>query len=102
MNDSRATIEALLAARDRGSRHAIGELLNPGATYWDCVRGEVRGADAVAAALSERSGSPVRVLAAAGRHAVVELEAAVTEVYGVERGTVAWCRTYLDPGGPRA
>jgi hypothetical protein len=100
MSSARATVEALLTARAEGSHEGVRERLAPDAAYWDCVRGDLHGAAAVAGALAERAPLAVRVLAAAGDHAVVELDGAVTEVYGLEAGAVAWCRTYLDPGEP--
>jgi limonene-1,2-epoxide hydrolase len=110
----RELVEALLAARNAGSREQVRALLAPEATYWDCLRGRVRGAEAVTEALVTSGAGGVRprfvaeTLAAGGDHAVAELrvrsgqgsEAAgypVTEVYELRQGLVAGCRTYLDP-----
>ena len=108
---ARRIIEDLLAARGAGATGDVRGLLGPDVTYWDCLRGEVRGPDAVAAALTEtpRGGRPhfaLGTFAAADAHAVVELTVTVaepaatygaTEVYGLDAGSVAWCRAYLDP-----
>jgi limonene-1,2-epoxide hydrolase len=114
----RELVEALLAARNAGSREHVRALLAPEATYWDCLRGRVRGAEAVTEALvtsdagSERPRFVAERLAATGGHAVMEVrvcsdqgsEAAgypVTEVYELRQGLVTGCRTYLDPADMR-
>jgi limonene-1,2-epoxide hydrolase len=115
---ARELVEALLAARNAGSREQIRALLSPDATYWDCLGGRVRGAEPVTEALvasGAGSGRPRFVaerLAATGGHAVMELRVCsgqgsdaagypVTEVYELRRGLIAGCRTYLDPAEVR-
>jgi ketosteroid isomerase-like protein len=111
----RDLVEALLAARNAASSDQVRALLASDATYWDCLRGRVEGAEAVAEALlaghTGRATPPrfiAGTLAAGDRHAVVELrvrdaEASeapgypATEVYELRSGRIAGCRTYLDP-----
>ena len=100
---ARELVEALLAARNTGSREQVHALLTPDATYWDCLGGQVRGAEAVAEALI-RSRLIAETLAAGDRHAVAELTThdagpgdPVTEVYELREGLVAECRAYFDP-----
>lgn len=110
--ETRRIVEDLLAARGSGASGNVRGLLDPDVTYWDCLRGELRGPDAVAAALTETpegGAQPrfaVRTLAVADKHAVVELAVTAaepvatygaTEVYGLNEGSVVWCRAYLDP-----
>jgi ketosteroid isomerase-like protein len=109
---ARRIVEELLAARDAGATGDVRGLLGPDVTYWDCLRGELRGRDAVAVALTETPVGGVRprfalqTLAAADAHAVVELTVTAaapaatygaTEVYGLDAGSVVRCRAYLDP-----
>jgi limonene-1,2-epoxide hydrolase len=108
---AREVVEALLAARNAGSREQVRALLAPDATYWDCLGGRVGGAEAVTESLVASGGSPrfvVETLAAAEDRAVMELRVSsgqgsevagypVTEVYELRRGLVAGCRAYLDP-----
>ena len=111
---ARRLIEALLAARNAGSTDQTRALLAPDATYWDCLDGQVRGAEPVAEALvASHAGSAKprfvpETLAAAGDHAVMELSVydgagseatcyPATEAYEMRGGLVAGCRAYLDP-----
>jgi SnoaL-like domain len=109
----RDLVEALLAARNAASSEQVRALLAPDATYWDCLRGRVRGAEAVTdALLAGHTGRATPrfvagTLAAGDRHAVVELRVCdagpneagypATEVYELRSGLIAGCRTYLDP-----
>jgi limonene-1,2-epoxide hydrolase len=116
---ARQVIEAVLAARNAGSTDQTRALLAPDATYWDCLGGQVRGAEPVAEALvtghagSARPRFVAETLAAAGGHAVVELRVChgesseatdypATEVYELRAGLVVGCRVYLDPADVRA
>ena len=115
---ARELVEALLAARNTGSSEQVHALLAPDATYWDCLGGQVRGAEAVTRALvaSKARGARPRfiaeTLAAGDRHAVAELTVydagpsdasgyPATEVYELREGLVAECRAYLDPAAVR-
>ena len=112
---ARQLIEALLAARNAGSTDQTRALLAPDATYWDCLGGQIRGAEPVAEALvASHAGSAqprfvAETLAAAGEHAVMEVRVChseatgypATEVYEVRGGLVAGCRVYLDPADVR-
>ena len=115
---ARRLIEALLAARNAGSTDRTRALLAPDATYWDCLGGQVRGAEPVAEALvAGHAGSAQprfvpETLAAAGGHAVMELRVChggvseptgypATEVYELRGGLVAGCRVYVDPADVR-
>jgi limonene-1,2-epoxide hydrolase len=116
---ARQLIEALLAARNAGSTDQTRALLAPDATYWNCLGGQVRGAEPVAEALvashaaSARPRFVVETLAAAGGHAVMELRVChgegsqatdypATEVYELRAGLVVGCRAYVDPADVRA
>ena len=116
---ARELVEALLAARNTGSSEQVNAFLTPDATYWDCLGGQVRGAEAVTKALvaSQAGGARPRfiaeTLAAGDRHAVAELTVydagpseapgyPATEVYELRAGLVAECRAYLDPAAVRA
>ena len=116
---ARRLIEALLAARNAGSTDQTRALLAPDARYWDCLGGQVRGAEPVAGALlASHTGSAqprfvAETLAAAGGHAVMEVRVChgagseasgypATEVYELRGGLVAGCRAYLDPADVRA
>ena len=111
---ARGLVEALLAARNAGSNEEVRARVAPDAAHWDCLRGWVRGADAVTAALvappagSARPRFVTEALAAAGGHVVVEVRVCdaeardapgypATEVYELREGLVAACRTYVDP-----
>ncbi len=115
---ARQLVETLLAARNAGSSEQVRALLASDASYWDCLGGQVGGAEAVTRALTTSHAGSARprfiaeTLAAAEGHAVAELrvcageasEAAgypVTEVYELRGGLVGGCRTYLDPADVR-
>ena len=115
---ARELAQALLAARSAGSSEELRALLAPDASYWDCLTGRVRGAEAVTRALLTSHAGNARprfvaeLLAVGGGHAVTELRVCdaqagdapgypATEVYELRAGLVAACRTYLDPAGLR-
>jgi SnoaL-like domain len=105
MSDARAVLEELLGARRERSPGRAAELLAADARYWDCVRGDVAGRDAVAAALTEDEARiELETLAAAGDDAVLELQVEraggrrrSTEVYHLAGGAIASIRAYFDP-----
>jgi len=111
---ARELVKTLLAARNAGSSEQVRVLLASDATYWDCLSGRVRGAEAVTEALlASHAGraSPrlmAETLATGDRHAVIELRVCdaehserpgylATEVYELRAGLIAECRAYLDP-----
>jgi limonene-1,2-epoxide hydrolase len=115
---ARELVEALLAARSAGSSEQVRALLAPDASYWDCLTGRVRGAEAVTRVLlishagNARPRFVAERLAAGGGQAVTELRVCdaeagdapgypATEVYELRAGLVAACRTYLDPADVR-
>ena len=115
---ARRLMESLLAARNAGSTDRTRALLASDATYWDCLGGQLRGAEPVAEVLvrSHAGGAQPRfvaeTLAAAGGHAVMELRVChgagggatgypATEVYELRGGLVAGCRVYVDPADVR-
>jgi hypothetical protein len=105
VSGARTVLDELVAARRDGSAERVARMLGGDARYWDCVRGDVAGRDAVAAALTEVD-APIELetLAADGDDGVLELQLGSvgrrrrhTEVYRLAGGTVASIRVYLDP-----
>jgi SnoaL-like domain len=105
VSDARAILEELLGARRARSPESAARVLAADARYWDCVRGDVAGRDAVAAALTgDDARIELETVAAAGDDAVLELQVESagrrrrsTEVYRLAGGTIASIRAYFDP-----
>jgi hypothetical protein len=92
-------LEELVAARDARSAERVARLLADDVRYWDCVRGELSGREAVAAALTA-GGAELETIAVGGDDAVLELRVdgrRSTEVYRLAGGAVASIRAYVDP-----
>jgi hypothetical protein len=89
----------LVAARDARSPERVARLLADDVRYWDCVRGELSGRDAVAAALTA-AGTELETIAVGRDDAVLELRVGgrrSTEVYRLAGGAVASIKAYIDP-----
>jgi hypothetical protein len=99
VNDTRAVLHDLVAARNAGSPQGMAGLLADDVSYWDCERGDVAGREAVSEALIR----PVALetIAAADDVAVLELQAGSsyrsTEVYRLSGGAIVSIKAYFDP-----
>jgi hypothetical protein len=105
VSDARTLLGELVAARDARSSERVAQLLRDDVRYWDCVRGELSGREAVAASLTASDwGVALETIAVGGADAVLELQLETprgrcrsTEVYRLADDGVASIKAYFDP-----